>query len=63
MTSNSTDIDSCGVAGAMGAIVARLRAARDHEKCFVSAWPRCDQMSGWRGESGLECGCGCGPVR
>ena len=61
MTLKSTNIDSCEVSRN---IVAELRAARDHGKCFVIAWPRSGQIStGWHGESGVECGCGCGPVK
>jgi hypothetical protein len=64
MTLKSTNVGSCEVTRNIAAIVAGLRVARDHEKCFVIAWPQSDQMStGWHGESGVECGCGCGPVR
>jgi hypothetical protein len=44
--------------------VAGLRVARDNEKGLVIPWPQSDQMStGWHGESGMECGCGCGPAQ
>jgi hypothetical protein len=64
MTLKSTNIDSCEVTRNMAVIVAGLRIARGREKCVVVEWPQADGMSThWHGESGVACGCGCGPVR
>jgi hypothetical protein len=64
MILKSANINSCEVPRNIAAIVAELRVVRDDEKCFVIAWPESDRMSTrWHGESGVECACGCGPVR
>jgi hypothetical protein len=64
MTLKSKNIGSCDVTRKTAAIVAELRVARDHEKCFVIAWPQSDEMSaGWHEGSEFACGCGCGPVQ
>jgi hypothetical protein len=63
MTLKLANIDAGEVTRNIATIVA-LRVARDSEQCFVSAWPQTNGMSTrWQGESGMECGCGCGPVR
>lgn len=64
MTLKSANIDTCEITRNIAAIVAGLRVARDSEKGLVIPWPQSDQMStGWHGESGMECGCGCGPAQ
>jgi hypothetical protein len=64
MTLKSTNIDSCEVSRNIAAIVVGLRVASGREECCVIEWPQSDQMSTrWHGESGMECACGCGPVR
>jgi hypothetical protein len=64
MILKSANIDSYEVTRNIAAIVAGLRVARDSEKRLMTAWPQSDGMSTrWHGESGVECACGCGPVR